>query len=264
MIYHPTEKQKPLHFSGLSILLNKSPAHYAAAKFFREDRDSQSFKIGRAFHYLLLECTPEERRAYFDKFWVMPEGLTLRHKKGKEFAATHDPLLRLTPAVRKQHRVYTDMIAACEASPLVAKFLTTPRELREVKLEWYDPFLGLDCAGRADLILLEENQRYRIVDFKTTEDCSVQKFGRSVEKYMYHMQAAMYREGLQFEYGLDYLPSYSIVAIEKVPPFALQVYSLSESTLEVGGQLYKRAAEIYSGCLKTGQWPSYNTESIVL
>jgi hypothetical protein len=260
--FHPTGKHRELHFSGLSVLLNQSPAHYVTRRFLDKEKKTPALEVGRTFHYLLLECSPSQREDYFAKFWSLPEGLTLRHKKGKEFAACHDARFKLTQDILTKHRSYKEMILACETSPVVSRFLTAGRENREVKLQWYDPIFGLDCAGRADLLFLEEDGTYRIIDFKTTENCTV--FGHSVEKYMYHLQAVMYREGLRFEKGLSYLPSYTIVALEKQPPYGLQLYELSDRLISHGYELYMRAAKLYASCLKTGKWPSYCSETILL
>lgn len=263
--YAPEGKKAYLHFSGIDILLNQTPAHYASYKFLTtRTKDSDSLRFGREFHHLLLECNQSQREAYFAKYWQMPDGLTLRSKKGKEWASNHDLAFRLTPATAKMLNRIQGMLESCEASSIVQRYLETPPDLKELALEWYDPNLGIYCAGRADLVSKGDNGRYRIVDFKTTTDCNLSVFHHSVKKYLYHAQAAMYRDGLRYQLGLDYWPAYTLVAIEKQPPFALQVYHLSDEILNDGYQLYLTAAELYAKCLKSGFWPSYNDTPITL
>lgn len=263
--YTPEGKRAHLHFSGMATLINQTPAHYAAEKFLKvRQKDSDSLKFGREFHHLLLECDASEKEAYFAKFWQMPDGLTLRSKKGKDWASNHDMAFRLTPAYSKRLANLKGMLTSCESSQVVQSFLRSPKHLKELALEWFDPNLGIYCAGRADLISQDDNGRYRIVDFKTTTNCNLPTFYYSVKEYWYHVQAAMYRDGLMYQLGLDYSPDYTIVAIEKKPPFALRVYHLSDDILNDGYQLYMTAAECYAKCLKSGLWPSYNDTPITL
>jgi len=128
----------------------------------------------------------------------------------------------------------------------------------ETSIFWTDPDTGVSCRGRIDWMQPDtEYVDYRtIVDIKSTQNASPESFQRDVFKYGYHIQAAMYWDGMT---ALGYYPqSFVFSAWEKKPPFATALYYMTEELLEAGRKEYKKLLKIYAECLKTDTWPGYS------
>jgi hypothetical protein len=131
----------------------------------------------------------------------------------------------------------------------------------EASIFWTDPDTGVSCRGRIDWIQLEPDTAeeiiyYTVADIKSTQNASPASFQRDVFKYGYHIQAAMYWDGMS---ALGYYPqSFVFSAWEKKPPFATALYYMTEELLEAGRKEYKRLLKIYAECLKTDNWPGYS------
>jgi len=123
----------------------------------------------------------------------------------------------------------------------------------------------LTCAGEAEQQLDWEidGQPYRgvldkltdsgfIVDIKTTDDASPRGFAYSVRKYRYHVQAAMYLDGVM---ATGTKPeAFILIAIEKAPPYLCAVYYLTDSDIEAGREAYKQDVETYRRCMSLNDW----------
>ena len=53
-----------------------------------------------------------------------------------------------------------------------------------------------------------------------------------------------------------------IIAQEKNPPYATNVFQLSENYLSNGELLYKEMLKVYKHCLDTGNWHGYMVNGI--
>lgn len=89
-----------------------------------------------------------------------------------------------------------------------------------------------------------------IVDLKSTEDCSPDEFSRSAWKCGYHFQAAFYLDALR-ALG-EPAETFIFIAIEKKPPYAIQVYEIDDDFLEIGKYQYISAIKKYQEAVKSG------------
>ena len=87
-----------------------------------------------------------------------------------------------------------------------------------------------------------------IVDLKTTQDSSYYGFASSVKRYKYYKQAAFYMDAVGAQ-------EFYIVAIEKSPPFNINIIQLGDDLLDKGRELYSRDLEVYKYCLDNDYWP---------
>jgi len=141
--------------------------------------------------------------------------------------------------------------AAALANP-VAKALLESGD-PEVVLIWEDPETGVLCKARLDWLALA------IVDLKTTKDASPEGFGREIAKYDYHVQSAMYRDGLHVLTG-EAKP-FKFLAVETAPPYSSCVHTIGTHSLEAGRSAYKRALFAYRTCYIENNWPGYPPET---
>lgn len=136
----------------------------------------------------------------------------------------------------------------------------------ETSIFWTDRDTGVSCRGRLDWIYPEDvNTKNRtIVDVKSTINASSNSFQRDVFKYGYHIQAAMYWDGLT---SLGYnVGNFIFSAWEKKPPFATALYYMTTELLNAGREEYKKLIKIYAECLESNTWPGYsnNIEPLLL
>jgi hypothetical protein len=137
--------------------------------------------------------------------------------------------------------------------------LTTHRTARELlrvgnmeeSFFWQDPVTGLVCKCRPDLW-----KDRTIVDIKSTLNGSPQEFPRAIANLGYHLQAAFYLDGVSAVLG-EQFQHFSIIAVEKVPPYAVATYVLDEATLDVGRMLYRRALRSLRKCKIQNYYPGY-------
>ena len=71
----------------------------------------------------------------------------------------------------------------------------------------------------------------------------------------YHIQQGFY--GRLANTGRNYI----IVAIEKKPPFAWRIYTLSEETVKAGEDLMDIAVNTYKMCQAFNNWRGYNPDA---
>lgn len=55
-------------------------------------------------------------------------------------------------------------------------------------------------------------------------------------------------------------PSVIFIAVEKEPPYNVELYELDDEAIEAGRQEYLKDIETYKECLKTDTWHGYTTE----
>jgi hypothetical protein len=126
----------------------------------------------------------------------------------------------------------------------------------EVSVRWDDKETGVPCKARWDGCA--EFAGGCILDFKTTIDASPREFERSIFKYGYHRQGAMYLEAAA-AHGIP-AKHYVIIASEKVPPYATAIYRLTEGAIAVGSDQIRDLLEKYGDCSACGIWPGFSTE----
>ena len=232
--------------------LARSPAHYRAW-LDAPPRDTDAVMFGRAFH-----CATLEPERFEQIYTVEPDFGDCRKtdnrnarnewraaNTGKRLvdAADFDALRFMGDAIRKH--------------PLAGKMLRDGRP--ESSVFWEDPHTGLKCRCRPDYYVPD---RRMTIDIKSADDASRNGFRRAISKYRYHVQDALYREGLaavgeRVEYFL-------FVAVEKEPPWAVAIFSLDEQAVERGYAAARDGMTTMARCLREGQWPAYETGIQVL
>jgi exodeoxyribonuclease VIII len=118
-----------------------------------------------------------------------------------------------------------------------------------------DPETGVKVRCRPDY-----SNHGLLIDLKTTTDASAEGFARSAYAYRYYQQAAFYTDVFQWAGGGPVFDFY-FIAVEKVAPFAVQVFKASPQFIARGREAYRAALNLYADCLATGIWPGYSDAS---
>jgi hypothetical protein len=242
--YH---KHPALSNSGNNKIIDESPAHF---KYYQDNPPEQTPAMftGQVVHSAILE--PE---AFLDSHVAMPE-IDRRTKAGKEFAEkfaieNHGKIIM---GNELYHQVF-GMIGSVMAHPTAKAILQKNHnelsffgELRDVKVRCRPDILRDGCL---------------LADLKTTDDASFKGFQRSVGNFKYHRQAAFYCDLVSQITGERY-DSFSFIAVEKHPPYAVQVFVLDEASIDKGREEYEKGLEIFRACSTTNKWPSYPLEAV--
>jgi exodeoxyribonuclease VIII len=231
----------------------RSPAHYLA--YLKEDRTpTPAMLFGTLLHTAVLE--PD---SFDDRYGVLPpgDGRTAAVKAARAAWLEEHP--GIIPISAEDGYAAAHMGANIRGHERLRHLFDGGQ--REVTMQWQDPISGMQCKGRADLW----NPALGIIlDLKTTTDASPQEFGRSAGRYGYFRQAAMYTDGMYAAAGLMDKPKFLFAAVEKTPPFAVQVYMLHEDALIAGRDAYLAALDTAKRCEQTGEWPAYPVDVQVL
>ena len=135
--------------------------------------------------------------------------------------------------------------------PFASKLLSGEREKPYF---WTDEMTGEDCKCRVDVLNTEYRQPI-VVDVKSTADASTESFIRSAINYGYDFQAAMYSEGVERNIGKK--PLFVFIAVEKDPPFSVNILQADELMLRRGYDLFREYIGIYHDCKVTGNFYGY-------
>lgn len=144
------------------------------------------------------------------------------------------------------------MKAAVMAHPAARALLTGKPGKAEQSVYWVDQVTGQLCRCRPDFWRADNV----LVDVKTTDDASLEGFGKSISNWRYDVQAAFYCDGVKAATGND-VRAFVFLAVEKRPPYAVACYMLTPEDVELGRLQYRRDLAVYAQCQQSGQWPGY-------
>ena len=229
----------------------KSPAHF---RYYKDNpqEDTPALLFGRAAHKYVLETYD-----FYNEFAVAP----LCDRRTKDGKSTYEMFLKESEGkdviTLEQFEQINAMRNAAYATPFVSKLLTNGE--KELSFWGVDEETGLTIKVRPDCIT-ELNGQHILIDFKTCSDAENMKFCRDSIKFNYDLQLAMYRDVLRQNTGHDY--TVVIIAQEKTPPYATNVFQLSENYLKTGEEVYKEMLKVYKECEENGVWYGYMRDGI--
>lgn len=134
--------------------------------------------------------------------------------------------------------------------------------VREVSGFVQDPETGITLQFRPDFI----HESGYIIDLKSTRDASESYFKRQIFSdfgFMYILQSAHYTYVAKL-LGLQRSDCFTFIAIEKTPPYGLNVFPLGAAHLEIGERWRAKLTKQYAECLQSNNWPSYDFKAINL
>ena len=197
-----------------------------------------AMKLGSAIHMNVLQ--PEE----FNKNYAVSPKFDRRTKIGKEdYKNFVNNNLSKTVISESDFEIIEQITMKLMKDKMVKSLLQQGEP--EKIITWHNEHYDVNCKGMLDYYREGADM---IIDLKTTQDASYNGFMRSVKKYKYHKQAAFYLDAVKAQ-------RFFIIAVEKSPPFAINVFELSENMLDEGRDMYNHELEIYEYCTKSDYWP---------
>lgn len=94
-----------------------------------------------------------------------------------------------------------------------------------------------------------------IPDLKTTDDVSLDGFGRTIVNRRYDVQAAWYLDILRDLYGSDAPRGFAFIACQKTRPYDVAVHYLTDEQIERGRRIYQRDMLRLVRCRDQNFWP---------
>lgn len=209
--------------------------------------------FGQAVHKLLLQ--PE---GFDAEFAVMPD-IDRRTKAGREaYEAFLEESEGKTVITAADYEKAAAMVEKCLAAPFVEQLLSGARE---EPIFWTDELTGEKCKCRPDA-LTEIGEDLVIADYKTCTDASTDAFMKDAFRYGYHLQAAMYSEGVLKTTGR--MPLFVFIAQEKSPPYAVNVMQADNVMTDYGYDVFWTLMGLYHRCKESGKWYGYNGRDDVI
>jgi len=221
----------------------------AKARITQDDTPAMAF--GRAFHSMILDGAESFNRS----FAIAPD-MNLRTKDGKEqmaqFAAENAEKTIIT---QSDNDKIIEMLNAAFRHPFALKLLAQGRS--EVSVLWIDPETGIACRCRPDKV--PDGNKGVMVDLKSVADASPKAFLNAVLRYGWHREAGVYIEGWNAINGKDSIDSFVLIAVEKEPPYRVEVYVLDDDFLRYGRNEFHRLLNIEKQCREDNFYPHYKS-----
>lgn len=116
-----------------------------------------------------------------------------------------------------------------------------------------------DLEGVKVKIRPDKITKNAIIDLKTTTDASVEGFTRTVFKYGYHVQAALYLDVLKQFDPQD--RQFVFVVQEKTAPYSFQLFRCDDEVIRYGREEYRELLKIHKECVEKNSWGGYETRN---
>lgn len=238
--------------SGLRTIFNESPAHYWVTSYLNPDRieqeETEAFALGRAAHHLLLG-----EADFSTLFIARPESLAGKPWQGNRLECrawmAEQQAQGRTVLKGEQINQIRGMARSLAANPLIAQGALNG--MIEKSIVWRDEDTGIFLKARPDAT---PNDSGDFCDLKTCNSVSDDALRKSIADFSYHQQAALVADGWQIVTGNSF-SSFSLVFVEKSPPFCCRIVTLKECDLARGAKQNRIALRMFGNCLKAGAWP---------
>lgn len=225
--------------------ISESPEKF---KYYREhpEEPTPALLFGQLFHAMALQ--PET----VAEFFAVAPNVDRRTKAGKEeFARFESEAEGKTVVDADMCQQAMEMCEALNKNEFVKKLL---KGEKEKAFFWDDDLTGEPCKCRTDC-LTEVGDNLIIVDLKSTENAETEAFMKSAIKYGYDFQSAMYSKGVEINTGKK--PLFVFIAIEKKPPYAINILQADELLIRRGYDIFRELIGIYHECKITDNWWGY-------
>lgn len=225
-----------------------SPYHFKYKyidRGFMESVPSRPMLLGSSVHALYL--TPDQ----FDLEFLIMDNVDLRTKEGKE--------KKLAALAAVGDRVLITRDIYDEAMTVVERMHKDPSMKRlseglkpEIAFFWKCPYSGLLMKSKVDGLAGD-----RLLELKTTMNCSPSQFERHAYNMNYDLSLAHYMQGIRILLGDDYVREQYFFCAETEEPYVVQAYKVSDEFLESGHSKWMGAVSQLESCFASNVWPGY-------
>jgi hypothetical protein len=280
-LYHADAALSNSQLSGMAGA--KTPAHFHHLQS-HPFESTAAMTFGTAVHHRILEahsyadtydvasvCCAEVKSTgaacknmgalRFDGRWYC--GVHSPSRAVKTLVA--DPIHALSPEDHQTiEAIHANVILAEAAHPLTEIITSDVGKgnyqdgYTELSLRWEDEMTGLMLRGRIDYISLDGMY---LGDIKTTADASPDAWAKSVAKYGYHRQEAMYLRGMDALVGKE-LRDFRFILAESSMPGLVVVRALYRADVTRGNDELNDLLERYALCSTSGKWWGYDTTTV--
>lgn len=241
--------------SGLSIISERTPAHYKAS-LDTVRTATPAMQAGSRLHSAVLE--PE----LFTQCYAVAPKFDLRTNVGKADKQAWEEANPNRTAISGDEYSQSMFIAdVLHGNAFVRELLRGGHNERSVFAR--DPVTGVLVKCRPDADTTITGRRV-LSDLKSTEDASPEGFMWSAYRYGYFRQAPFYMDVCNAEGSEQSVDSFFFIAVEKEPPYAYIIYEAAPRFLQRGRDAYRSALNEYARCVETDTWPAYDTSTHTL
>lgn len=220
-----------------------SPGHYKSRLSEPQKEPTEAMVIGTIIHSAVLE---NDRSG----FVVMPDDYDGRTSEGKKWRAA-----QTKPSIKSEVATnISGMIASVKRHSMASRILFGEGN-NEVSGWANHKDTGLLIKARADRLAMDAKQNTVCVDLKTTDrgGASESEFSKSILSWGYDVQCAYYMDLFQCSY-------FVFVCVEKLPPYAVNCFSMAQETIEIGRRKYESYLAKIKQCEDSGEWPCYGED----
>jgi exodeoxyribonuclease VIII len=245
---------------ALDILDRQTPHHYRHWLTAEQTKDTPAMLLGRAFHALVLQPDVFARTfcEAIDHPYKRPTSRQINAKKPSpesvaairywsEWDSSHTGMVELDG---DDMQAVVGMYDAVMGHPLAGPAIANSQH--EVVARWVDPRTGIECKAMFDAWM---PSAALVPDLKSTIDARASAFARSCANFRYHLQSAHYRAAVKALTGEN--ADMPFIAVEKEPPYAVNVIRLGPDSIDRGDFIRDRALDLLAECLATDTWPGH-------
>ena len=247
--------RKALGLSQSSLkLFHKSPAHYLSSTE-EQAEPTDAMILGSVFHAMMLQ-PDEAKNLYAVKLKV--DG---RSKEGKtyneNFAMENAGKFIINEAQEAQ---LIEMCKSILAHPKASQLLADS-DFKELPVfgTYPTPYGDVRLKGLIDAY---DSENGIINDLKTCEDASPEGFKKAIWDRRYDLQDVQY--GWLLENAGRVVNQFNFICVEKKPPYAVAVYSISPQSLLKSAGRWEDLVIEFGSCMKSGVWKAYSDEIVEL
>ncbi|WP_375490262.1 PD-(D/E)XK nuclease-like domain-containing protein [uncultured Jatrophihabitans sp.] len=204
------------------------------------------FDVGHAAHDMVLGGGPEIVRIEAVNW------LTKAAKQQRDEVRARGAV----PVLAATHDEVKAMAESVMAHPVAGRLLEHGTGQPETSLFWFDETSGVKRRARLDWLPSQSGRRLIVPDLKSCISAQRDEFAKAAARHGYPAQAAYYLDGVH-ALGLAEHAVFVFVAVEKTPPYLVNVIQLDVTAMRIGAAMNRTAIDTFADCTRTGTWPGY-------
>jgi exodeoxyribonuclease VIII len=204
--------------------------------------------------------TLEGDKTFESNFVLKPDSVKYTTKEGREW---RDSQKNKTILVNDGFdRQWDSVIGMTESLRQMEWFDPSQKDYRkynETSFYWDED--GISCKARLDRIIVTDDEVH-VIDLKTTDSISVEKFQSKVVDLGYDFQAGWYSHAAELVYERP--ARFTFVAIERNEPWSIGIFEAPPEMLQEARKKNRKALDILRRCRDSGEWPGVEPRPIML